>query len=154
MFAPKSILDCEIPPAGFVQWSLDVLCNKFKLGESFSVFVFLGRVPENQESWQTSPNFVGTFDAIVNATPRKCENCRALANSNIRGAVSLTYHLLARGLDITDRSESGAVIAHLNANLNWKVWRVSDYLNPSARVLPPLNFFSRFLQERPLPMNQ
>jgi tyrosinase len=40
--------------------------EKFELGHSYRVLIFLGDVPDDPEHWRTSSSFVGTHAVFVN----------------------------------------------------------------------------------------
>nr|BAE48754.1 polyphenoloxidase [Agaricus blazei] len=52
----------------FSDWSAQIKFNRHEAGQSFSVCLFLGDVPEDPSQWLVSPNLVGTRHAFVHPT--------------------------------------------------------------------------------------
>jgi len=46
------------------EWTARIEFDKCELGSSFSALLFLGKVPDDPEEWQVSPNFVGSHSAF------------------------------------------------------------------------------------------
>nr|Q00024.1 RecName: Full=Polyphenol oxidase 1; Short=PPO1; Short=Phenolase 1; AltName: Full=Cresolase 1; AltName: Full=Tyrosinase 1; Flags: Precursor [Agaricus bisporus]CAA59432.1 polyphenol oxidase [Agaricus bisporus] len=49
----------------FSDWSAQIKFNRHEVGQSFSVCLFLGNVPEDPREWLVSPNLVGARHAFV-----------------------------------------------------------------------------------------
>ncbi|PBL03308.1 tyrosinase [Armillaria gallica] len=106
----------------FHDWTARIWVKKYALGGSFSVLIFLGEVPENPESWRTSPSFVGAHHAFVNSAADQCENCRNQADLVIEGFVHLNTAIAKRsGLG---SFEPAVVEPYLKRELSWRVQKV------------------------------
>ncbi|KAF8964476.1 common central domain of tyrosinase-domain-containing protein [Flammula alnicola] len=83
-----------VPPnQGLFDWTARIEFKKYELGNSFSVFLFLGAVPEEPEQWHISPNFVGGHHAFVNSAAGHCANCRNQGDLLEEGFVHLNQPL-------------------------------------------------------------
>jgi tyrosinase len=52
----------------FADWSAQIKFNRHEAGQSFSVCLFLGDIPEDPSQWLVSPNLVGARHAFVRST--------------------------------------------------------------------------------------
>jgi len=43
-------------------WKVEISCIQREIGESFSVFIFLGDIPTDPTRWWFDPALAGTFD--------------------------------------------------------------------------------------------
>ncbi|KAF8148054.1 tyrosinase [Crassisporium funariophilum] len=100
-------------------WTARIEFQKYELGCSFSVLLFLGQVPEDPEDWLVSPNFIGAHHAFVNSTAGQCANCRNQGNLVGEGFVHLDNGIsLHSGLTSLDPS---VVEPYLTEALHWRV---------------------------------
>jgi tyrosinase len=58
----------ELLKSVFSDWSAEIRFNRHEVGQSFSVCLFLGDVPEDPSQWLVSPNLVGARHAFVHPT--------------------------------------------------------------------------------------
>lgn len=104
----------EIP-----DWTARVRCKKYEVGSSFSVYIFIGDVPEDPKKWRTSPSMVGAHKAFVNSVAERCENCKNQADVYTEGFVHLDSALVrqsaVKSLDVA------TVEPYLKQNLHWRV---------------------------------
>jgi len=100
-------------------WTARIEFNQFELPSSFSVAIFLGKVPDDPKEWELSPSHVGSYYAFVNSAAKSCENCRNNTDTAVEAFVHLNQAIVRRsGL----RSlEPGVVVPHLTENLQWRV---------------------------------
>jgi len=61
------LLQMPSPAKPIYEWTARIEFNKYELGSSFGVHIFLGDVPDNSREWQTSPNLVGSHYAYVSS---------------------------------------------------------------------------------------
>lgn len=113
------------PSRALYEWTARIECQKFELGCSYSVIIFLGQVPDNPKEWKTSPNFVGAHNAFVN-------NAIGDSSYHERDAVTEGFVHLDRailrhsGLRTLDPD---VVVPYLTKNLNWRVLKVKNTLD-------------------------
>jgi tyrosinase len=120
------------PDRGLWEWTARVEFKKYELGSSFSVFIFLGPVPENPREWRTSPNYVGGHHAFVNSVANRCDNCTNQRDLVTEGFVHLNNAIAKHsGLGSLDPS---VVEPYLTHNLHWRVQKTSG----EAADLPSL----------------
>jgi len=122
----QTSLEIEVPAGDLdktiLEWTARIRCNEYEVGESFSVFLFLGAVPTNPEQWHTARTFAGAFHAFVNAAPDQCTNCRNRADIDVQGFVYLNAKILK--LSGQDSLDPSFVVPYLKSNLNWRVKKV------------------------------
>jgi tyrosinase len=92
------------------EWFVNIAVNKFDLGSSFIVLIFLGDVPADSSTWKIAS--VGTL--FVSTPPYYKKGARLTTH----GEVALKEALKAANL--SDHTEAG-VIDYLTKNLQWKV---------------------------------
>lgn len=102
-----------------LEWSVRVLCKQFELGGSFSIYIFLGKIPADPKEWLTDPAFAGTFDVFTNPTPDECANCREQADLVIKGFVHLNRCIVKRSGNTS--LEPDVVTPYLKRELNWGI---------------------------------
>ena len=103
-------------------WTARVECEKYELGRSFSVLLFLGEVPEDSEEWQTCSTFVGAYHVFVNSVAERCANCSRQAEFVAEGFVHLDNKILQySGLGSL---EPEVVEPYLTQALQWRVQTV------------------------------
>jgi tyrosinase len=109
--------------------------NKYELGHSYILLVFLGNVPDDPEQWRTSPSFVGSHAAFVHA---QGANYGDQAGSVIEGFVHLNKDIAAKsGLS---SFEPSVVAPYLKDNLHWRVQSVRSSFCLVLSILNPLPF--------------
>lgn len=97
-------------------WTARIEFDKYELGQSFSVIIFLGKVPEDPMDWLVCPEFVGAHHAFVDGTGRK----RGPVVDE--GFVHLSQAIVERGR--LGSLEPGAVEPYLTESLDWRVQKV------------------------------
>ncbi|KAG8930241.1 hypothetical protein FRC01_003109 [Tulasnella sp. 417] len=108
--------------ATYTDWTARIHVNKYAVGSSFSVLIFLGPVPEDPAQWRTSESYVGAHHVFMNSAAEECENCRNTAEAQIEGFVHLNKAIAARsGLNSFDPE---VVEPYLKENLSWKILKV------------------------------
>ena len=118
-------------PDTYNEWTARIRCKQYELsGSSFTVYIFLGHVPEDPKEWHKSPQTVGRFHAFVNLASEECENCQrhAQGGAEIEGFVHLNRGIVkalrARGAQPDWRLEPDVVKPYLKENLHWAVRKV------------------------------
>lgn len=107
------------PDLGLYEWTARVEFKKYELGHSFSVYLFLGSVPEDPEEWHVSDHFVGAHHAFVNTATEQCSNCRNHPDLIEEGFVHLNQAIVAHsGLGSLDPA---VVEPYLTKELHWRV---------------------------------
>jgi len=129
----------HVPPNHVLwEWTARIEFNKYELGVSFSVPIFLGTVPEDPEEWLVSPNFVGAHHAYVNSIAVLRANRQNEGNAVEEGFVHLdkaiTQHSGLASL------EPAVVEPYLTQQLDWRVQKVNSYSIPSSLTELMLNF--------------
>ena len=110
--APNSIYD----------WAARIHSKKFELGHGYSILVFLGEVPNDEQHWRTCPSFVGAHCAFVNSSTEQCANCREQEELVVEGFVHLNEGIAKHsGLS---SYEPSVVAPYLKNNLHWRVQSV------------------------------
>ncbi|KAF8903867.1 tyrosinase [Gymnopilus junonius] len=113
-----------VPPNhGLYDWTARIEFKKYEVGTSFSVYLFLGAVPEDPEQWHTSPNYVGGHHAFVNSKAGHCANCRNQGDIVEEGFVHLNHAIVQHsGLNTLNPE---AVEPYLTKELHWRVQKVN-----------------------------
>jgi tyrosinase len=106
-------------PAEVLEWSARVRCKQFELHGSFSVYIFLGKIPADPNHWLTDPAFAGTFDVFADPTPDE------RADLVIKGFVHLNRSILKRSGESS--LEPDVVVPYLKREINWGIKKVSDH---------------------------
>ncbi|KAG8940486.1 hypothetical protein FRC03_005440 [Tulasnella sp. 419] len=60
-----------------IEWSARVRCKERALGGSYSVLIFIGSVPDNEEEWRVSPSLAGVhrvFTCFMDGYPKQMDN--------------------------------------------------------------------------------
>jgi tyrosinase len=130
----------HVPPSQVLwEWTARIEFNKYELGVSFSVPIFLGAVPEDPQEWLVSPNFVGAHHAYVNSTAVLRANRQNQGNPVVEGFVHLNKAITQHsGLGSL---EPAVVEPYLTQKLDWRVQKVS--LHVVLRLLPGLLYHCR-----------
>jgi len=102
-------------------WSVRIRVRKFELGRSFTVLVFLGKVPENPAEWYTCKEMVGRNHVFANSAPGNCENCRRQSNIIHEGFVHLNRGFARLAPQVRLPCAPDVVVPYLKENLNWRV---------------------------------
>ena len=103
-------------------WATRINVKKYELSGSFTVLIFIGKVPEDPSQWCASPSFVGSYFAFVNGVAAQCDNCLSQADLVVEGYVHLTSTLA--GQSGLNSFEPGAVVPYLKDNLDWRIQTV------------------------------
>jgi len=112
--------DSRLKPTGSAyDWTARVEFNQFELPSSFSVAIFLGKVPNDPKKWEVSPNHVGSYYAFVNSAAKSCGNCRNNTDTVVEAFVHLNQ-AIARHSRL-ESLEPEVVAPHLTDNLQWRV---------------------------------
>jgi len=101
--------------SGRLEWTARIRCNQHELGGSFSVLIFLLKVPDNPAEWFTSPNFVGSFDAFVGSPD---DSYRSQSDHDIEGFVCLDAAILKHSGQ--ESLERDVVVPFLTDNIHWR----------------------------------
>ena len=115
------------PPAGgtpnsIYDWAARIHSKKFELGHGYSILIFLGEVPNDEEHWRTCPSFVGAHFAFVNSSTEQCANCREQEELVIEGFVHLN-EAIAKHSGLSSY-EPSVIAPYLKNNLHWRVQSV------------------------------
>jgi tyrosinase len=109
------------PTAQTKAWSIALNVSRYDLqGESFTVRVFLGDIPENPEDWPLSGGCAGSFSVF----PPPHQGNGPYPTLIAYYEVDLTKGLSDNGVDPTDVA---AVEKWLEGHLNWGVQKVSQF---------------------------
>ncbi|EDR04243.1 tyrosinase [Laccaria bicolor S238N-H82] len=108
-------------------WTARVEFKKFETGQSFSVLLFLGSVPEKPEEYITSPHFVGAHHAFVNSAASHCQNCQNQAELVEEGFVHLSRGILQYGK--LESLDAEVVEPYLTKDLHWRAVK-ADGITP------------------------
>ena len=119
----------SIPPAPtndtpnvIYDWAARIHSKKFELGQGYTILIFLGEVPSDDEHWRTCPSFVGAHCAFVNSATDQCANCREQEELIVEGFVHLN-EAIAKHSGLSSY-EPSAVAPYLKDNLHWRVQSV------------------------------
>ena len=108
-------------------WTARIECEKYELGQTYTVIIFLGEVPEDPMDWLICPQFVGAHHAIVDSSGGKRGPVLEEGFVHLSSAIAERSHL--------GSLEPGVVEPYLKKNLNWRVQKVSCFLiNVNFRV--------------------
>jgi tyrosinase len=94
-------------------WGALVRANKYELGQSYMVFIFLGDVPDDPEQWFTSPSFVG-FHAAYTYTDHSSDQ-----KANVISSLVGLNHNIAKQSGLSS-FEPSVVAPFLENNLHWR----------------------------------
>lgn len=124
---PRVIIPPRLRSAIIPSWIARVRCNPFEVNCSFSVFLFIGDVPEEPDNWTADPAFAGINSVFVNSNPDQCANCTRNAEMelNTEGFVKLNS-AINRILDSKTLIDPQEVVRHLGSKLQWRVKSVGD----------------------------
>jgi tyrosinase len=98
------------------EWFVDISVDMYELSEQFIVWIFLGDVPADSDSWRYSTNLIGS---LVVFTPSEIKQKKGV--STAYGEVALQDALKRAGLPNLD---DATVVEYLTKNLQWKVQKV------------------------------
>ena len=100
------------PNKTLYDWTARLTFDKYELGSSFGVLLFLGEVPNNPQQWEISPNLVGASYAYV-------DRRRNPPSGIEEGFVHLNRGILQHsGLS---SFEIDVVVPYLTRALEWRV---------------------------------
>jgi tyrosinase len=106
-------------------WTARVEVKKFEIGQSFSILLFLGSVPEKPEEYLTSPHFIGAHHAFVNSSPSHCQNCQNQEELVEEGFVHLSRGILQLGQ--LESLDAAVVEPYLTKDLHWRAVQVREH---------------------------
>jgi len=91
--------------------------------ESFTVYFFVGPVPDNTSDWQEADNLVGTYAKFGGSDPAQCANCRNLIAEGIESHAVVT---LTPALKLTQKYSHSEehIDQYLRDNLGWGILKV------------------------------
>lgn len=107
----KAIFDGVRP--SMTSWSVHISIKPFTVDRSYSIVVFLEKVPKDPLTWLDSPDLVGSYDVFVAYQPEECENCRSHENVPIEGFVHITQTVQDRLANMSNDQ----VVRYLEDNL-------------------------------------
>ena len=103
-----------------------------ELGRGFSIFIFLGNVPEDSDNWLSSKSFVGVHHVPTNSAADRCQNCRATSGSTYEGFIHLNRYLL-RNWPLWGTLDPAVMSSFLVDKLEWRALDVRlpsfDYIS-------------------------
>ncbi|OLL25127.1 Tyrosinase [Neolecta irregularis DAH-3] len=104
---------------GYREWIVNVRILKYAIEGSFSVFIFLGSVPDDPSNWPFAETMVGLHANFANKSTSRCGNCEIQRNGNLvtSGTIPLRRALIEAGIDL----DSEQVEPYLRRNLQWRV---------------------------------
>ncbi|PVF95999.1 Di-copper centre-containing protein [Serendipita vermifera] len=109
----------------FVDWSANIVVEKYAAKLSFVVYVFLGDFNENPKQWNRDPNLVGTYSIFASHIETTgCGRCQEAAETHqlVGGTVPLTTALVQKiGHEKVNSSDASEVTAYLYKELHWRV---------------------------------
>jgi tyrosinase len=114
-------------------WTARVRCKKYEVGSSFSVYLFIGQVPEDPKHWRTCPSLVGAHKAFVNSVAERCENCKNQADVYTEGFVHLDYALVKQ--PVIKSLDVETVEPYLKQNLHWRVQKANGQVVSDLKSL-------------------
>ncbi|KAH9950601.1 tyrosinase [Amylocystis lapponica] len=103
------------------EWSAQIHFKKFQLRKSFSVLIFIGKVPENPADWETSTSLVGATYAFVNSAADMCANCRSHSDMVVEGFVGLNDVLL-KTVGSLDPEIVVPYLQNKSSQLSWRIY--------------------------------
>jgi tyrosinase len=126
---PSYLPDLLTPIGRKWDWAANIVAERMGLGGSFTVYVFLGKVPEDSSSWGTAKSLIGTFSIFAS------KRMTAESGSLVSGSVSLTATLVEqimggylKGLDAV------VVEPFLAKELTWAVKKCGGEVVPNDQV--------------------
>jgi tyrosinase len=100
-------------------WTVRIHFKSHELGQSFSVLIFLGDVPDDPSQWMKAPSYVGSHSAFVNSAAKQCGNCQRQRDTLSEGFVHLNS-VLARRSGLSS-FEPDVVTPYVRENLHWRI---------------------------------
>lgn len=106
----------------FSDWTARVAFKRHELGHSFSVLLFLDKVPDDPKEWLVSSNLAGAHHAFVHSMANNCTTCPDRKELVEEGFV----HLNSWIAEYTALSsfDSAVVEPFLKQKLQWRVIKV------------------------------
>ena len=127
----------EIVDGWYRHYVANIVSGKFSVNGSYSVYVFLGDVGEEEPcTWQLSPNLVGSHSVFAALTKAGVGmKTTGMKPIRVAGAVPLTDALLNKAASGDVKSmDSDTVEAYLRKNLQWRVakayWNTPPFTSP------------------------
>ncbi|KAJ7755497.1 photo-regulated tyrosinase [Mycena metata] len=114
----------------YLDWRVHVEAETHALGGSYSVYIFLGEVPNEPKEWMGSSSFVGVFDVFTRTNRDNCPNCRANMTAISEGVIYLG-DALKKTLNSWDAKD---VVPYLKENLEWRVAQSEEPNTPLSRL--------------------
>jgi len=152
----SSAMPAGSPSNYHLEWSARVRCDKYELGDSFSVIFFVVTVPHNPAEWTSSPYYVGSFHVFGGEGP---SDNRSQPDYNIQGFVHLDDGLIKHSGQRT--LEPDVVVPFLTDNLHWRVQKTDGTVVELSTMevmvlatpvtLPPGARFPVYGEPRPYP---
>jgi tyrosinase len=105
-----------------LDWFARIRVKKYQFKQSFTVFIFLGPVPNHVAQWRSSPNLAGSHSEFVNSDPEHCANCMENADIITEGFIALDDDLERKGF--TNQSEA-EIEKYISDNIHWRIQLVS-----------------------------
>jgi tyrosinase len=99
------------------EWSVRLISKKNALGESYTILLFLGEVPENVEDWRMSPNLVGTHYVMTHSRPVPDPH----DGFEVEGIIPLNLALEDHLPSLT----SALVVPYVHKNIHWRIQKAS-----------------------------
>jgi hypothetical protein len=118
-----------------LEWSVWIRCNEFELGGSFSVLIFVGRVPDDPKQWMSSSSCVGIHDVYTGSASHGSDGQE---DTEVEGYVHLNGGLLERMG--TSELMPAVVVPFLKRELHWRILNVSFYCSLSKMFFLILGF--------------
>ncbi|KAJ7234350.1 hypothetical protein B0H12DRAFT_1028006 [Mycena haematopus] len=126
---PSKAESVQTAAEDFLDWRVHVQAETHALGGSYSIYIFLGEVPNEPEEWMASSSFVGVFDVFTLTDPDNCPNCRANLTAMTEGVVYLGDALEKASVN---SQETQDVVSYLKENLEWRLAQVTN--TPISRL--------------------
>jgi Tyosinase C-terminal domain len=104
-------------PNVIYDWTVRIHFKSHELGQSFSVLIFLGDVPDDPSQWMKAPSYVGSHVAFVSSAAEQYGNSQSDTVSE--GFVHLNS-VLARRSGLPS-FEPHVVSPYLRENLHWRI---------------------------------
>jgi len=104
-------------------WTARVRSRIYEVGESYSVLIFVGKVPEEESKWRESESYVGSVVCFVNSMAQECANCRANQDKSFEGFVDLTHYIKHYSPDHS--LDDAAVTQYLaKEGFSWRIQKI------------------------------
>jgi len=111
-----------------LDWFARIRVKKYQFKQSFTVFIFLGPVPNHVAQWRSSPNLAGSHSEFVNSDPEHCANCMENADIITEGFIALDDDLERKGF--TNQSEA-EIEKYISDNIHWRIQLIDGDIVPA-----------------------